>query len=118
MKLVLTVLVLGLCLPLMGDEKGITDHMRDGWQKDLLDFGNQEVPDACLMAFAAFVLFVIGSMIYNLDRCPKCKRRWALETTGTKKGGNWFTGAKEVELKCQYCGARDWRDQSSNGGGD
>ena len=106
MKLVLTVLVLGLCLPLMGDEKGITDHMRDGWQKDLLDFGNQEVPDACLMAFAAFVLFVIGSMIYNLDRCPKCKRRCALKTTGESRG-KWRDS--EVGLKCKYCGALDWK---------
>ena len=59
MKLVLTVLAMGLCLPLMGDEKGITEHMRDGWQKDILDFVNQDAGAIGIMAVVALGLFFI-----------------------------------------------------------
>ena len=72
MKLVLSVLAMGLCLPLMGDEKGITDHMLDGWQKDILDFLNQDAgaKNLGIMAVVALGLFFIFNMIFNLDRCP------------------------------------------------
>ena len=66
--------------------------------------------------FVAFALFVVVCSIFYSDTCPKCKRRMALWMTGAKRGGNWLRGGGEVEMKCKYCGERQWRGEG--GGGD
>jgi hypothetical protein len=71
---------------------------------------------ACLAAVFVAIVGVPLWFLFRLDTCPKCKRRMALWMTGAKRGGNWLRGGGEVEMKCKYCGERQWRGEG--GGGD
>ena len=49
------------------------------------------------------------------DRCPKCKKRLALESTGKEQEGRrWYQNPKH-ESKCKYCGHCVWYTDGSLG---
>jgi hypothetical protein len=64
------------------------------------------------------ILLAIPLSIYALlthNRCPKCKKRAALESTGKEDNGSWYQNS-EYELMCKYCGHCIWMKRG--GGGD
>ena len=76
---------------------------------------NGRADDKKISPFLAFpvILAVVACFIYVRKICPKCKRHWAMETTGKEKsrGGFWDSGNPRAEVKCKYCGYRKWREQ-------
>jgi len=66
-----------------------------------------------------------------LGTCLKCNRRWAMKTTGAKRGerqgffkpfdphlgDEGVVGELEYEVKCKYCGDRHWVEAPRGGGG-
>ena len=54
-------------------------------------------------------------ILFTLNRCPKCKKRLALEPTGkTQEGRRWYQNPKH-ERKCKYCGHSVWETNESGG---
>ena len=56
------------------------------------------------------VLLIVGVTAFAWKRCPECKRRRALQRTGSSKDGR-------DEWKCKYCGHCEWMHRDSGGCG-
>jgi hypothetical protein len=70
-----------------------------------------------LLIFAVTCGPFILYYIYHFKRCPSCKRRCALKTTGAEReGGGWFSSdGGAYEEKCEYCGYRHWVERERGG---
>jgi hypothetical protein len=75
-----------------------------------------------VVAGVVVVLFsLFGFRIYKKYTCPKCKRWWALKTTGAWKKpitgeGFWreqglVASPGYEKVKCKYCGDLHWREK-------
>ena len=84
----------------------VTDHPEDWW-----------------MIAGVVVVILLVSVVYRYfdNTCPKCKRWWALKTTGAKKRpitgeGFWreqglVASPGYEKVKCKYCGDLHWREK-------
>ena len=70
------------------------------------------------------VTAIFGSMLaaliiglFFVDRCPECKRRWAVVLNGETRvrQSGWFQ-IEETLSVCKYCGHRVWKKDGRGGG--
>ena len=92
----------------------------------------EDVTDHSLTNFVAIAGVVVvffswwSFHIYKKYTCPKCKRWWALKTTGAKKRpitgeGFWreqglVASPGYEKVKCKYCGDLHWREKYESTG--
>ena len=75
--------------------------------------------DLGAILLAAFGLLLFSNYFF-VNKCPKCKRRRAIEYTGATRsmdGGFWSRGGKENKRRCKYCGIGYWEKVYKDSGG-
>ena len=65
-----------------------------------------------IIVIAIFPILIIIIVAYSVfsERCPECKRYFALNRTGKERDQKgWFFGVTYDEWRCKHCKHRVWK---------
>ena len=77
-----------------------------------LDLTYSLVGGFIVLLILVFVVVLNNFRSISEQRCPRCKRYFGLNETGSERGPGEQSNIVYAEYRCDYCGNLTWREET------